>query len=140
MADRSAPGADPISDLDALRALEARLERATEAAERLLADAGQAPGPPPAGWQAPRDGNGAGGRDGSVSGDRFGGWLRNDDAEVLLALLAAVRDRIPTDLQQRLTAAVQEVLLALRALIDWCLERAERRRATPPEVQDIPIL
>jgi hypothetical protein len=32
------------------------------------------------------------------------------------------------------------VLVALRALIDWCLERAERRRRAPAEVQDIPIL
>jgi len=29
--------------------------------------------------------------------------------------------------------------LALRALIDWYLERAERRRAEPVVVQDIPI-
>jgi hypothetical protein len=29
---------------------------------------------------------------------------------------------------------------ALRALIDWCVERAERRTDPPAEVQDIPIL
>jgi hypothetical protein len=32
------------------------------------------------------------------------------------------------------------VLLSLRALIDWYLERLERRRAEPVEVQDIPIV
>jgi hypothetical protein len=59
---------------------------------------------------------------------------------LLLALATGVLGRIPTELQQRLIAALREVLVALRALIDWCLERAERRRRTPAEVQDIPIL
>jgi hypothetical protein len=31
-------------------------------------------------------------------------------------------------------------MLAVRALIDWYLERTERRRADSDEVQDIPIL
>ena len=37
-------------------------------------------------------------------------------------------------------AALRELLLALRALIDWYLERLERRREQSVEVQDIPIL
>ena len=36
--------------------------------------------------------------------------------------------------------AIREVLLALRALIDWYLERTDRGRSGAPEVQDIPIL
>jgi hypothetical protein len=59
---------------------------------------------------------------------------------VLLALLNAVRDRIPPELQRRLAEAFREVLLALRALIDWYLERTERRRAASAQVEDIPIL
>ncbi len=51
-----------------------------------------------------------------------------------------MRDLIPPDLQQRLIAALREVLLALRALIDWYLERLERRREQGVEIQDIPIL
>jgi hypothetical protein len=35
---------------------------------------------------------------------------------------------------------LREVLLALRALIDWYLERTERRRADPADVEDIPII
>ncbi len=35
---------------------------------------------------------------------------------------------------------MRELLLALRALIDWYLERVEQRRREPAEVQDIPIL
>jgi hypothetical protein len=60
--------------------------------------------------------------------------------DVLLAILASVRDRIPPELQRRLADAIREVLLAVRALIDWYLERTERRRAEPTQVQDIPIL
>ncbi len=57
-----------------------------------------------------------------------------------MGLFGAVRDRIPPELQQRLAEAIREVLLALRALIDWYLERTERARSGPAEVQDIPIL
>ena len=32
------------------------------------------------------------------------------------------------------------MLLAVRALIDWYLERNEGRSGEPPEVQDIPVL
>ena len=32
------------------------------------------------------------------------------------------------------------MLLAVRALIDWYLERNEGRSSEPPEVQDIPVL
>ena len=51
-----------------------------------------------------------------------------------------MRDRIPPDLQRRLGEALREVLLALRALIDWYLERSERQRREPAEVEDIPIV
>ncbi len=128
----------PISDRpgleDALSRLEERLDRASQAAERLLADAAQRvsgardPGkPPPAGWQQPASGNGP-------------DPLLGAEGDLLLGLLAAVRDRIPPDLQQRLAEAVREVLLALRALIDWYLERSERSRPGGNDVEDIPIL
>jgi hypothetical protein len=132
-------------DADALRALEERLDRAAAAAERLLSEAGTAAAGaggtaagaggtslPPRGWQRPRGG--------AAGGGPLGGWVDSADAELLFSLLAGLRDRIPADLQQRLAAALHEVLQALRALIDWCLERAERRREAPTEVQDIPIL
>ncbi len=117
---------------DTLRRLEQRLDAASEAAERLLADAAARATrkPPPAGWQQPRP-EGEEARDGGLFGA---------DAELLLGLVASLRDRIPPELQQRLAEAVREVLLALRALIDWYLERSERRAAEPAEVQDIPIL
>jgi hypothetical protein len=151
-----AEGSD--TDADALRRLEERLDRAAAAAERLLGDAVAAAGSsrgtgsggegssggergeggsggddrpphvPPAGWQQPAP------DDGPARG--WGGG----EVDLLLGVLASLRDRIPPELQQRLADAVREVLQAVRALIDWYLERSERERAEPRQVQDIPIL
>jgi hypothetical protein len=119
--------------VEALRALEERLDRATRAAERLLTNAASGRAVPAAGWRAHAAGDG----DGQAAPER---WIEAADAELLLALATGMLGRIPTELQQRLIAALREVLTALRALIDWCLVRAERRRRAPAEVQDIPIL
>ena len=54
--------------------------------------------------------------------------------------MTGVRDLIPPELQQRLLEALRQLLLAVRALIDWYLERLEQRRQTPVAVQDIPVL
>lgn len=125
-------GSDPRAAEETLRRLEERLDRASAAAERLMAEAaGRAGGsdrgrePPPAGWQAPE-------AESSPVGD--------SDLEALIALARSVRDLIPPDLQQRLINALREVLQALRDLLDWYIERMDRERAQPKEVQDIPIL
>jgi hypothetical protein len=121
------------SEEQRLRRLEQRLDRASAAAERLMAEAafsaatGPRPAdrePPPAGWQIP-----------DSDGD-----ARDDELDALMALLRSLRDRIPPELQQRLVAALRELLEAIRALLDWYLERLERPRSQPAEVQDIPIL
>ena len=121
------PSADRLDET--VRRLEARLDAASEAAERLLADAADRATrrPPPAGWQQPRpDEDGA-------------GWF-GTETDVLVGLVGALRDRIPPELQQRIADAVREVLLALRALIDWYLERPGRGASEATEVTDIPIL
>lgn len=140
---RADPAGTPADEL--LRQLERRLDAASEAAERLFADAAERVAgrrPPAAGWQtrpaSEASGSGSGGPWASVIGD--GGWIRAADAELLLSVLAGLRDRIPPDLQQRLAAAVREVLLAIRALIDWYLEHSERGRRDEAEVEEIPIL
>jgi hypothetical protein len=120
---------------EALRRLEQRLDQASEAAERLIAEAAHAAAqsagargatPPPAGWQVP-------GSDGPPAHGR-------PDPELLVRAVQSLRDLIPPELQRRLAEALREVLLAIRALIDWHLERLEQRRSEPPKVQDIPIL
>jgi hypothetical protein len=158
----STGGAPPDDEL--LSRLEERLDRASETAERLLAQAAQRATRkvPPAGWQqaepsgdrgSPGGGQGSSGGGHGAGGD--GHRSAHDDGDVdgagsdsllggevdlLLGILGALRDRIPAELQQRLADALREVLLAIRALIDWYLERSERRRRQPAEVQDIPIL
>ncbi|MBA2506772.1 MAG: hypothetical protein H0V29_12670 [Thermoleophilaceae bacterium] len=60
------------------------------------------------------------------------------DPTPLFALIEALRRGLPADLQQQFTSLVREVLLALRALIDWYLDRLERQ-PKEPRVEDIPI-
>jgi hypothetical protein len=133
---------DPTPDRarDAFRALEQRLDRASEAAERLIAEAAAesaaaakrasasrasaAPKPPPAGWQTPGE---------------SGRTARNGDLELLVRVIESLRDLIPADLQRRLGEALRELLMAVRALIDWYLERTDQRRAEQVVVEDIPI-
>ncbi len=105
-------------------ALRQRLERASDAAERLFAEAADAVGrkPPPAGWQAPPN---------AEPGSR--------DLELIAGVIESLRELIPPELQRRLAEALRELLLAVRALIDWYLDRLERGRPAPVEVQDIPI-
>jgi hypothetical protein len=119
---------------ETLRRLERRLDEASEAAERLIAEAAASAGrkPPPAGWHVPSEDDNA--------GTDTGAEARAGDLELLVQVLQSVRDLIPPELQRRLAEALREVLLALRALIDWYLERTEARRSEPVEVQDIPIL
>jgi hypothetical protein len=142
-----------------LRRLEQRLDQASEAAERLMAQAAAAAAArvassagesvAGAGESVAGAGESVGGTGESASGaPPPSGWQTTDggtrgstsELDPLVALVQAVRDLIPPDLQQRLIAAFREVLLALRALIDWYLDRLDRRREQGVEVQDIPIL
>jgi len=104
--------------------------RAAEGAPPGTPGAGAArdapPRTPPAGWQFREAGAESSGR-------------REGELELLVALVQSLRDLIPPELQRRLAEALREVLLAVRALLDWYIERLDRRRAEPVEVQDIPI-
>jgi hypothetical protein len=60
------------------------------------------------------------------------------DFRPLFMLLEAVRRGLPKELEAQFTALLREVLMTLRALIDWYLERLERR-PSEPRVEDIPI-
>jgi hypothetical protein len=60
------------------------------------------------------------------------------DLSPLLAVVDALRRVVPVELQDQLNALQRELLLTIRALIDWYLERLEgSQRATV--VEDIPI-
>ncbi|HWF72736.1 MAG TPA: hypothetical protein VG186_05290 [Solirubrobacteraceae bacterium] len=126
-------GPEPSEEEETLRRLSERLDRASDTAERLIAEAAAESAtraadafrrPPPAGWQAPETEEAPG---------------RSGDLDLLVQLLESLRDLIPPELQQRLAEAVRELLLAVRALINWYLERLDKHAEEPAEVQDIPI-
>jgi hypothetical protein len=121
---------------ETLRRIEQRLAAASDAAERLIAEAARAePGahgnprekPPPAGWQVP-----------SPDSERSA-RLGARELELLLAGVRLMGEVVPAEVLERLTAALRELLLAARALIDFYLERLERPPSGPTGVQDIPI-
>ena len=121
--------ADPLEDLRArLSATQAAAERlageATGAAQRVAGGA-----VPPQGWATPQD-----------RADR------QEEAQALVVLLQALRDVVPPELQAQVTEVIRQVLLLLRAVIDFWVERLdpEGRGAPPPNpgqqrFEDIPI-
>jgi len=60
------------------------------------------------------------------------------DFAPLIAIVEALRRVIPHELQEQFNALQRELLLTLRALIDWYLERLDKPELTP-QVEDIPI-
>jgi hypothetical protein len=121
---------EPRDPLDALRE---QLERTQVAARDLAREAAEAASsarsrPPAAGYQAPGGGAGTGGA--AVGGE----------IAALLALVEAVREAVPADLLERVVALARELLLAVRALVDYAVGRLESREVPPAEVEDIPIL
>ena len=60
------------------------------------------------------------------------------DLSALLAMLEALRRAIPLELQEQFTTLQRELLLTVRALIDWYLERLDKPELAP-QVEDIPI-
>jgi hypothetical protein len=120
------PTHGPTPPEDPLGELRERLARTQEAAERLAeAATGARRRPPPAGWQAP--------------GAEGGSGPGSSELRALATLAEALRGLVPADLQEQIGALVRELLLAVRALIDYLVDRLERRRSAPVEVEDIPI-
>ena len=104
-----------------------------EAAERLVRDvharaeeAARAAGAsvPPNGWAS------AGGAEATGAAP---------DLAVLLRLLDSARGAIPPELARQFADALHELLIALRAIIDWWIARLEHDGRDEPRVEDIPI-
>jgi len=129
-------------DADEIRDLRGHIDAAHAAADRLVRDAQQRAersdeafrerlaDVPERGWEVP------------------GGEAppaRPSELEIVVKLLGSLRDAMPAELSQQLAESVRELLLAVRALIDWYLDRIEKLPKTgrPSErgdrVEDIPI-
>jgi uncharacterized membrane protein YccC len=106
-----APHASMPTD-DPLDALRERIRATQEAAERLAGE--------------PR-------REGDEQTAR--------EAQALVALLQTLRDVVPPELWQQVRELIRQLLLLIRAIIDWWVDRIEGpgpRGAAPP-VEDIEI-
>jgi hypothetical protein len=68
----------------------------------------------------------------------FAGPRGFPDLSPLIALVDALRRVVPVELQEQLNALQRELLLTIRALIDWYLERLEGSQRAAV-VEDIPI-
>jgi hypothetical protein len=60
------------------------------------------------------------------------------DLSAIIAIFEALRRAVPHELQEQFNALQRELLLTLRALIDWYLQRLEKPELEP-KVEDIPI-
>jgi hypothetical protein len=80
---------------------------------------------PPRGWaSAPRR------EAGEASGEM----------QALVTLLESLRELLPPELRAQVTELVRQLLLVLRALIDFLVDQLDRGpRGAAPAVEDIPI-
>ncbi|WP_320672634.1 hypothetical protein [Patulibacter defluvii] len=125
------------TDSDSLEELRQRIRATQEAAERLHRDAAEARAAdaagevPPAGWDTPRARS-----------------EKADEVHALALLLRSLRDLLPSELQAQVNALIRELLILVRAIIDWWvvhLDAGPRPAAVAGDgtaearVQDIPI-
>jgi hypothetical protein len=89
----------------------------------------------PPGWDDFVRENGERARAGGPGAGQRGGI---PDFTPLIAIVEALRRAVPHELQEQFNALQRELLLTLRALIDWYLERLDKPELTP-QVEDIPI-
>jgi hypothetical protein len=61
------------------------------------------------------------------------------ELEAVTQLLALLREIVPPELQAQLAEVARQVLLLVRAVLDWWVARLEPARGAAPEVEDIPV-
>jgi hypothetical protein len=103
-----------MAPADPLTELRDRVRAAHAAAERLADEARTQPREPP-----PRE--------------------AHDEVDALVSLLRALRELVPPELQHQVSELIRQLLLLLRAIIDFWMHRLDAPRAAGAEVRDIPI-
>lgn len=99
----------------------ARLMREAElAAQRAAASAEDIP---PRGWSVP-------GAERPTSAFDLG---------QIAALVESLRGVVPPELGRQLADALRDLLIALRAVLDWYITRLDPGEPSEPDVQDIPV-
>ena len=61
------------------------------------------------------------------------------DLGALLGLVEGLRGQLPPELARPLADALRELLIAIRAVLDYTIERLDNPPAPEREVEDIPI-
>ena len=108
---------------EALEALRERLRTTQVAAQRLAEEAAAGSTVPPAGWDVPGRAEEA-----------------NAELEALVRIVAMLREVVPPELRAQLAELVRQLLVFVRAVLDWWIERVESGpRGDEPQVEDIPI-
>ena len=113
---------DPLADL------RTQLQATRAAAERLAGEASQAAGAisggeiPPPGWRTPRDREAV-----------------RDELGALADLLRTVRALLPDELEQQLADLLRQLLLLLRALVDWMIDQVPAVGSERPPLRDVPL-
>ena len=105
--------------LDAVREAERLVREATERAEEMARRS-----VPPRGYESP----------GHERGENV-----FPDLAALAGLLELGRGALPPELSRQLAQALRELLVALRAVLDYSIERLEPGETPSVEVEDIPI-
>ena len=106
-----------------------RLREQYEEAERLVREAHRAAeeaaarSVPPRGWSVPGS---------DAPPPAF-------DLAQLTALVESLRGVVPPDLARQVADALRELLVALRAVLDWYIARLEPAPPPDSDVQDIPV-
>lgn len=122
-----------MTDAETARALRDHVDAAHAAADRLVQEAQRRAEQavrdadiPARGYEAPRE-------------ESEARAFNAPELQTVVALLESVRGSIPAELSQQLGEALRELLMAVRALIDWYIDRLDRPPSRPVEVEDIPI-
>jgi hypothetical protein len=111
-----------VADADRIREQYEEAERLVREAQRVAEEAA-AREVPPMGWSAPGQEPGP---------PPF-------DLAQLTALVESLRGVLPPDLARQLADALRQLLLAIRAVLDWYIVRLEPPEPPDTDVQDIPV-